>query len=120
MLTAAPSFARRIRRARSQDVARILELERACGLSAWRSEDYQAMMETSNIDLLVACTQGRAVVFGAARRLPPEVELLQLAVDPQWRRQGFGCALLGRLLDLGASFGCEECFLEVQIGRAHV
>jgi ribosomal-protein-alanine N-acetyltransferase len=48
----------------------------------------------------------------------PELHVLALAVDPPWRRRGFGRVLLEDLLAEGAARGATECFLEVRPSNA--
>ena len=52
--------------------------------------------------------------FALFRRLPPECELLRVAVHPRARRRGIAAGLLTFALAECADAGCAECFLEVR------
>lgn len=57
----------------------------------------------------------RIVGFYSARFLPPEGELLEIAVAPSCRRRGLGELLLCDFLAVGRSHGCRRLFLEVGV-----
>jgi len=64
----------------------------------------------SNFNVLLALTEGRAAGFCAWRQTAPdEAELLNLGVDPEFRRQGVARALLAAL----SSVASGTLFLEV-------
>ena len=48
-----------------------------------------------------------------------EVQILNVAVAPEERGQGYGRLLLGRSIDVLRSRGAREFFLEVREGNAH-
>ena len=73
--------------------------------------------------LFVLRRSGQAVGFAVARRLGPEMDVVNLAVHPGQRRVGLGRMLLRALLDHAASSGVETVFLEVResnLGAAHL
>lgn len=80
----------RIRAGHAEDLERIAEIEAASpGAARWAIGDYLAY------DLLVAVCENRVVGFAIMRTVAPgESELLNLAVDVEWRRRGVGRALL--------------------------
>jgi len=67
--------------------------------------------------LFVLRSSGRPVAFAVARLHAPEMDIVNLAVDPARRRQGLGRILLRALLDHGAAQGVERAFLEVREGN---
>jgi ribosomal-protein-alanine N-acetyltransferase len=73
--------------------------------SHWKPEDYLGY------ESFVAECGGRIAGFAVARPLPPdEVEILNVATDPEQRRQGAGSALVRALLNLPG----QVLFLEVR------
>jgi ribosomal-protein-alanine N-acetyltransferase len=79
-----------IRPGEPRDVAEIRAIQSACPQSAqWDPTQYLSF------DLLVAADGIRVAGFLAARTLAPgECELLDLAVAPEFRRQGVGRSLI--------------------------
>lgn len=75
------------------DLARIAQIQAASPeASQWDVTEYL------NYELLVAVGDGRVAGFAVARRLAEgESELLNLAVDPVFRRRGVGRRLLAAL-----------------------
>jgi [ribosomal protein S18]-alanine N-acetyltransferase len=99
-----------IRRAEAGDLNRIIEIERACFVdNPWN------LAEFTTYDCLVAEIGGKIVGFLVSRELignengDGEREILNLAVDAAWRRNGIAKALLQQELRRGGSF-----FLEVR------
>lgn len=73
--------------------------------SQWKPEDYLGY------ESVVAEREGRLAGFAVARLLPPdELEILNVATDPGFRRRGIGSALLQALLRLPG----RVLFLEVR------
>jgi [ribosomal protein S18]-alanine N-acetyltransferase len=52
--------------------------------------------------------------FIVARHVGSEIEILNFAVPPQARRQGFGAALLGKALEWGRTIHSRRAILEVR------
>ena len=100
-----------IRQARDTDLARIEEIEQLCfSANPW---DRNAL---AKYDCLVAVLEVGIVGFLSSRTLfrpgedgGGEFEILNLAVDPRWRRKGVAKALLHHQLARGG-----EHFLEVR------
>lgn len=94
-----------VRRAAESDYPRIARIQQRCPEAAqWPVGDYSAY------EILLALAGAVPAGFCAWRQTAPdEAELLNLAVDPDWRRRGVGAALLHALI--GAARG--DIFLEV-------
>jgi ribosomal-protein-alanine acetyltransferase len=95
-----------VRRGEPRDLGAILGIQAACPQAAqWDPTQYL------NFDLLVAASGILVVGFLVGRTLAPgEHEVLNLAVAPDWRRQGVGRSLVCAYL--AASKGAV--FLEVR------
>jgi ribosomal-protein-alanine N-acetyltransferase len=62
----------------------------------------------------VAESEAGVVGLLVARVAADEMEILNLAVDPRWRRRGAGTALVEAALDHGLRAGAARVFLEVR------
>jgi ribosomal-protein-alanine N-acetyltransferase len=80
---------------------------------AWPEAEIAALLGTGG----VAAITGQDG-FALVRVLPPEAELLTIAVDPAVQGQGHGTALLADVLHHAAQSGVEVLFLEVASDNA--
>jgi ribosomal-protein-alanine N-acetyltransferase len=62
----------------------------------------------------VAEDAGQVVGFLIARQEANDIEILNLAVQPEARRRGAGTALLTSAIDWGKAFHAENALLEVR------
>jgi [ribosomal protein S18]-alanine N-acetyltransferase len=94
-----------IRPASERDFPAILRIQQRCPETAqWPLGDY------SNFPVLVAFLGAATAGFCSWRQsAPDEAEILNLAVDPAWRRRGVGAALLEAVLERASG----AIFLEV-------
>jgi ribosomal protein S18 acetylase RimI-like enzyme len=99
-----------VRNGRERDYPAIARIQQLCPESAqWPVGDYSAFQT------LLAMSGREAVGFCAWRQTAPdEAELLNIGVDPAWRRRGAATALLDALSR--AAHG--NIFLEVAEGNA--
>jgi ribosomal-protein-alanine N-acetyltransferase len=83
-----------IRPAAESDLDEIWRIQSASGEAAqWKPADYMQHM------CLVACLEERIAGFAVARRVAPdEIEILNVAVDPIFRRCGAARALIQELI----------------------
>ena len=87
-----------IRRGTEYDLVAIGQIQ---GESSWKPADYLGY------DFLVAEANGEVVGFLVSRTAAGETEILNIAVDPSWRRQSVATILLQKVES-------EEMFLEVR------
>lgn len=83
-----------VRQGSPEDLRRVAEIQAGCPEAAcWEVADYL------DYDFRVAVCGGTILAFSVARRVSAgESELLNLAVDPKYRRKGLASALLRDLL----------------------
>ncbi len=95
-----------IRPAEERDLDEIWRIQSGSGEAAqWKPADYMQHM------CLVACAEERIAGFAVARRVAPdEIEILNVAVDPPFRRRGAARALIQEMI--GRNRG--EVYLEVR------
>jgi [ribosomal protein S18]-alanine N-acetyltransferase len=116
-----------IRRFGGGDVDAVLALERVCPeLAHWDRKDYQDVA-IGKMEGWVAA-RGDAGQAGAGsndevsgfiviRQVHHEVEILNLAVEPQERRKGVGARLLEEAMEHAAKNGAVRTFLEVRLSN---
>ncbi len=115
-----------IRSLESRDVEAILAIQAACPeIAQWTAWDYDRVArgemagwvatENPKIGPEVGDECAREVAaFLIARRLSTEIEILNFAVELEWRRCGIGAALLSEALNWAQTFQATQAILEVR------
>jgi ribosomal-protein-alanine N-acetyltransferase len=80
----------------------------------WTAEEFESLLASPNIKLFE-----QAGGFAIFRFAGPEAELLTIAVDPAFRRQGIAKKLMLTGHESAKSAGVEEVFLEVSQENPH-
>jgi ribosomal-protein-alanine N-acetyltransferase len=103
-----------IRLLESRDVESILAIQAACPeIAQWTAWDYDRVAR-GEMAGWVAEEEGEVAGFLAARRLSSELEILNFAVESEWRRCGIGAKLLGEALRWAQTFQATQAILEVR------
>jgi ribosomal-protein-alanine acetyltransferase len=118
-----------IRALESRDVEAILAVQAACPeIAQWTAWDYDRVArgemagwvatQNSNVGAEVAAEfAGEVAGFLVARRLSSELEILNFAVESDWRRCGIGGALLAEALKWAQTFQATHAILEVRVSN---
>lgn len=107
--------AENVRRLTGADIPKVLLLARSCPEAAqWTPSEFELQMG----DVSGWVVGDREILFGflAFRTIPAadEMELLNLAVGPNWRRKGCASVLLSAALSECRSRGVQKVYLEVR------
>jgi [ribosomal protein S18]-alanine N-acetyltransferase len=98
----------------TRDLPFIIAIQSACPeIAQWTIRDYARVIE-GDMAGWVDEQKDEVAGFVVARRLSSELEILNFAVQPDWRNRGIGRALLEHTLSWGATFQGEKAFLEVR------
>ena len=95
-------------------VPQIAALEKLCFSDPWSEASVAAECENPLSLWLVAGLDGKVAGYIGSQSVPPEADVLNLAVAPDCRRQGLGRKLLCTLTELLHSRGIETLALEVR------
>jgi [ribosomal protein S18]-alanine N-acetyltransferase len=107
----------KIRPIHEHDVESVLAIQTNCREAAqWTSSDYTRAARGEMAGWVAE--NGSVIGFLIARRVGDDVEILNLAVNPNIRRAGVGTALLREALDWGEKVHAHKAFLEVRAGNA--
>lgn len=96
------------------DVPQIAALEQLCFSDPWSEGSVAGELENALSLWLVAEEDGTVRGYIGSQSVPPDCDILNLAVAPDARRQGLGQQLLQALLDALHRRGIERVFLEVR------
>lgn len=101
----------------STDAARMIRIHPVAGRAGWTEVGLRSFLGMSEAVASMAWTEEAVVGYYVARMIPPEVELLLIAVATTSGRRGIGGQLLRHLYQQVLRHGCETCFLEVRAGN---
>jgi ribosomal-protein-alanine N-acetyltransferase len=119
-------FAPVVRRFMASDAAAVAALSaRSPGAAQWSGQDYERI-PAAGYEAWVAERSGKGVGpssntlvgFLIARGLAGEMEILNVAVEPVWRRRSVASLLLKTALSQGRASGARRAFLEVRESNA--
>jgi len=98
------------------EIDAILAIEEASFTNPWTRDMYVAELKNEGVSFFyLARDKGRQIVgFCSFWRVLDELHINNLAVVPEFRRQGVATALLRRVMDEAARFGIRRTMLEVR------
>lgn len=104
-----------IREASDTDIDSIHEIELDSFTVPWSKKSFESALKSENIKIYAAIKEGGNIIgFGCAASLPPESEILNIAVSKSHRGLGIGKQLLLTMLEYAKSTGAESAYLEVR------
>jgi ribosomal-protein-alanine N-acetyltransferase len=104
-----------------QHIKKIAEIGVKSGFTNWNEEDYQREIECKDSQCLVIVLAGAAeksvIGFSLTRLIPPEAEILNIAVEESYRKRGMGTALLNKIISELCIRRIELVWLEVRVSN---
>ena len=97
------------------DLDAVLAIERASFTTPWSRAAFRYELEQNRVARCVVSRAGTAVVgYLCLWEIGHEIHITNLAVHPQFRRQGIARALLATTLEEARRSGATQAFLEVR------
>ncbi|MBE6928389.1 MAG: ribosomal-protein-alanine N-acetyltransferase [Ruminococcaceae bacterium] len=98
-------------------VAQIAKMEKLCFSDPWSERSIASELENSLSLWLVYEQEERVLGYIGSQSVPPESDMMNLAVLPEARKQGIAQALVCELIRLLHSEGSESLTLEVRVSN---
>ena len=98
-------------------IAQIAALEKRCFSDPWSETSVRSELTNPLSYWLVAQEDGKLIGYVGSQSVPPEADVMNLAVAPEWRNKGIGRALMTALIAQLHSRGITALFLEVRVGN---
>ncbi|MDD2773882.1 MAG: GNAT family N-acetyltransferase [Elusimicrobiales bacterium] len=100
--------------AAAADIGALAGIEARCAHAAdWGRGGLEAELGKPSARIFTARTGGRAAGFICANFIPPEAQVLNMAVAPEYARLGAGTALVEAVFAAARGLGCSLATLEV-------
>ncbi len=100
------------------DLPEVHRIERASFSVPWPDDAYRSELSGNRLASYLAARVGeRLVAYGGIWMMVDEAHITTFAVDPAWRRQRIGEALIGALIDLAVARQAREATLEVRLSN---
>ena len=96
------------------DICRAEEIEKQCFSCPWSKKSFEASVNLPVSVWLCAYSGEKMIGFAGAYCIDGEAEILDIAVDPEYRRRGIGRTLLNGILEVIMSKGADSVFLDVR------
>ena len=97
-----------------KDAPALAALEAQCFSSGWSVKQYEAVLTDSNYLIFAICDEKNIRAYVVAYHVQDELEILNIAVSPERRRQGLGRRVLGMALQVAGKMGINKSLLEVR------
>lgn len=108
----------RIRQAKLYDVPVMSRIERDSFESPWSAEEItKDVTAGGNVYVAVAECGDEKAGYGEVRMVAGEAQIYNIAVAPEFRREGIGEALLRHMIEKAEDGGCTLVTLEVRGGN---
>ena len=103
-----------IRPMNESHVSAVAELEKLCFSAPWSQRSIASELENQLSLWLVEERDGVVAGYVGSQSVPPEADVMNVAVSPAYRRQGIGRALMEALITELSARGMESLTLEVR------
>ena len=105
----------RIRQAKLYDVPAMARIERDSFEAPWSAEEItKDVTAGGNVYVAVAECGSEKAGYGEIRMIAGEAQIYNIAIAPEFRREGIGEALLRHMIDKAEDDGCTLVTLEVR------
>jgi len=92
----------------------MMKIDSLCFSAAWSEQDYREMQEQPTFsNWLLQVPTAAQVGMLSFQSVPPELQILRLAILPDWRKKGLAQFMLEQLEIVAKSANVESLWLEV-------
>lgn len=111
------SLALDISKATAKDLEEILSIENVSFPNPYSLKLFQTELFLDIAHLLVAKNRGEVTGYIDFWHVGPEIHLVNIAVHPEWRRQGIAESLMTTMIRYGEENHVEEIYLDVRVSN---
>ncbi len=106
-----------IRKMETADLEQVCAIETLCFSVPWTRAVFQDSLSREEYLYFVAVSEGQIAGYCGLLMIGEEGDVVNVAVHPDWRKQGIGENMLETLLQAGHENGISAFTLEVRVGN---
>jgi ribosomal-protein-alanine N-acetyltransferase len=106
-----------IRKMQAADLARVVEIERACFGERWTVAAFTNELANPASSYFVGVEDGQIVGYAGYWLILEEAHITTIGTDPRLQRRGYGERMLVQLIDHAARQGAKWLTLEVRVSN---
>lgn len=106
-----------MRRLETGDAEAMAELERRCFGVPWSLYQCRGALGQSCYAAFGVFAKDELIAYLSVYHVAGEMEIVNLAVAPEWRRRGYGRRILDMVLQVARKMGMQKVSLEVRPGN---
>lgn len=103
-----------IRPMQEADLNQVMKIEVVAFPTPWSRQSYEGELVNQFASYYVIETDGKIVAYAGIWCVFEEAHITNVAVAPEYRRQGYGRLLMDKLLERAKEKGSQRVFLEVR------
>ena len=103
-----------VRRFKKEDISEVHKLEKLCFSEPWSENSLELLLSGDNFGV-VCELDGKTAAYGGMTCVLDEGAVTNIAVAPEYRRQGIGRAVVQAMLAEAEKRGLSSVFLEVRV-----
>lgn len=100
------------------DLPVVMDIENRSFATPWTEAMYRGVFSDSYLNGIKWTEHGAIRGYFVYGLLVPTLEIMNVVVSPDHRREGIGRQMMTWVLDEGKRRGCTEAFLEVRVSNA--
>ena len=101
----------------SIEIPSVLSIEEQNSDYPWSQDQFTTSIENSNNLCYCLSLKGKTIGYLIALLAGDTADILNIGIDPDFKRQGYGTALLNHLIEELRKRNIGEIFLEVRVGN---
>ncbi len=105
-----------VRRFKKEDISEVHKLEKLCFSEPWSENSLELLLSGDNFGV-VCELDGKTAAYGGMTCVLDEGAVTNIAVAPEYRRQGIGRAVVQAMLAEAEKRGLSSVFLEVRVSN---
>lgn len=99
------------------DIAEVAQLEKKCFSDPWSENGLRESLKKPAYRMLVAKEDGKVVGYIGAYMVADELNITNVAVDPDYRRRGIGRELINEMIRHAEKNRMTTIYLEVRVSN---
>jgi len=107
----------RVRPARFNDAEAMLAIEQRAHSHPWSRKQFEEILDSDHAVWVLEDADARCMGYAVLMLAVDDTDLLNIAIEPQYRRRGLGRLILREVLDRVRERGALRCFLEVRVSN---